>query len=1559
MEYGGPHRRREYDEKDEDREYEERQRELSERVRKFEERYGNSEESESTESESEEKDEDREHEERQREISDRVRKFEEKYRSREEEENTESKPDEGQGVQNDLEGSGEEEKQENAEEHEKREETHEHDDTREINALEDCDVAKEDSESCRTHYETVEVPENQETHERNEDTEDQQEPEMEKEAPTEVSTGEHERDGEGERSSEDSDDEERIARPEDRECEHEQSEREDTEPEDKDEYDDLEKWVIKKMEEKGIDPDELRERWRERFVEDVGDELGEKEQKDSEVKEEEEGKRAASGEAATEEGYSTYEDGSGQVYAVKTEGSEHAETETVVENEQQEAPTEKTRLESSEQKEHAGASEENEHPQSETNTHSSRESTEHTSDSEQQAEQPERPREKERPRSRTREDVPEASSEQKNRLEESGAQKEHVETKPEEREKQQEKQEQEERLWPSLFPETREDRIRRMIREWHEEIDRVWESLNEEEKEPFREKIRRRLQDEEDFEELVTRHGQEHLRDDEEAREEIERYLSLRERLQEELDDGEAQEEVIDELAEELHIDIESAREWAHYQSVPEELRDLMARETQYRWREYLREFREIGLPQEVEELREAFDDMIFSDELEELSKWFQIRAMREQDQIDTYVMDGEECFSSSQIRKLSIELEMSEQKITEWLRGIVPSRVLEFPERVSEKDAMGVEGETYRERERPSLERWLRKPESMDEVETLLARHPHLRERKGFPKMYSDVKAYFQMKSILQEESNISDSELARRVGKARTTIRKWKLEKTQPDLFTRLAKNERMRQRAEKLLSDEAFRNYIDPTIVYEAFSSQRLKKKLQLDTIVDALWKLAKQVGNHTISFGLIHPYNSEHGPQWLSAVAEFIAENKQEVQNKLNAEYGGRNNTEYRISIMGDYLYIWNNKNDALDYLDLMKKELFFFGLKDRKQITREAINSLGLKGYYNLSKLILDMTEYPQVNRSNQTRIISDFRPESKYIMGMALRLILDSSHRTIKAIEPQIKKIGNGRQIVDPIIPSEEDSNHVNRFLKQHKKSDNTSTAYITNAIIDLIQNQTANVFFIEFADFVYQYNIDWSSTFQEMIESKRSEIQDELNHLFDGSVEIAIVEEILNIWKKDKKTTGFPDVLQDELFYFSAEYQKSLIEMTRAKLNHIGLSDLSELVRQITGYSQKAKSGKPRIVSGFQESSRYLPGRVLRFFLDVLQNSYSQIQPKVKKIGRERQILSPTVLETEEFYVLMARLFAIINSDGSLDETFRIHYYEKSSTRRERVKALLKTLGDVQTHDTRDRDGSIGGFRLPNVIGRVLARLGMTVGDKITQGTRLPDFIKYGSPKIQRAYLEELIPEDGWVTIDGDGYARIGWSRGIALSDPEKESRYGALNLVTEKHIELVIGYGDRRVRTYGGKSEDVFWILKVSKLNELMNSNDPVIASIANELDWIARTNGPQLLFDEQDLCEANGMKTKTAIPSNISYSFQTARLSVKWQTATSGQEDVAMWGLQAPPNDVTKKKLMKWMKDHSNLVDNAKAILQSMENEINRIISEFLLEKEKGDEGETSPS
>ena len=76
-----------------------------------------------------------------------------------------------------------------------------------------------------------------------------------------------------------------------------------------------------------------------------------------------------------------------------------------------------------------------------------------------------------------------------------------------------------------------------------------------------------------------------------------------------------------------------------------------------------------------------------------------------------------------------------------------------------------------------------------------------------------------------------------------------------------------------------------------------------------------------------------------------------------------------------------------------------------------------------------------------------------------------------------------------------------------------------------------------------------------------------------------------------------------------------------------------------------------------------------------------------------------------------------------------------------------------------------------------------------------------------------------------------------------------------------------------------------DIFYELGMSRLENLMNSDNSKIAKMASELDWIDRNNVPELLFDEQDLCEGNDIQTTTANPSGISYSMLTKRASVKW--------------------------------------------------------------------------
>ena len=61
------------------------------------------------------------------------------------------------------------------------------------------------------------------------------------------------------------------------------------------------------------------------------------------------------------------------------------------------------------------------------------------------------------------------------------------------------------------------------------------------------------------------------------------------------------------------------------------------------------------------------------------------------------------------------------------------------------------------------------------------------------------------------------------------------------------------------------------------------------------------------------------------------------------------------------------------------------------------------------------------------------------------------------------------------------------------------------------------------------------------------------------------------------------------------------------------------------------------------------------------------------------------------------------------------------------------------------------------------------------------------------------------------------------------------------------------------------------------------------------------------------------------------------------MKWQTQTASQEDVAYWGIIAPPNDRIKlSKLKKWMKKNQERVNRAKRLIEKTR--------EFILSIEK---------
>lgn len=491
----------------------------------------------------------------------------------------------------------------------------------------------------------------------------------------------------------------------------------------------------------------------------------------------------------------------------------------------------------------------------------------------------------------------------------------------------------------------------------------------------------------------------------------------------------------------------------------------------------------------------------------------------------------------------------------------------------------------------------------------------------------------------------------------------------------------------------------------------------------------------------------------------------------------------------------------------------------------------------------------------------------------------------------------------------------------------------------------------------VRFKHYNAQYGPRWLLGIAEKIQRNRERIEQLLNERLkeagaEGETRLGLIDNTLYIWKRNTSPWDYLELFSREPFYFKKKFHRLLILQARERLGLKGNYHLSELICQITDYKQEGKS-KDRIISDFRPAFRHLYGIVLQFFLNSLKSNLKNIESRIEKIGLGNQLFKPKILNEEELKLFFSRLFALIASDGSLSANRRIFYYEDNQTRRNRVKSILGVLGIVATLDIRKRDGSIGGFHMPALLGRILEKLGHPVGDKVLQGVRLPDFIMNGSPEVQLAYLQELIPEEGWVTINQKDNIRIGWSRSVVLYDDIKSTKFGINQKLTSDLVRFIQKHGVRRVRkSRWGLNEEIYFLLSMGEIDRLKENSDPDVVSKAKTLDEIVRANPSNHIEDEKHLCDANGIVTGEQSPGPIRYSKSSKRVSVKWQVLVSSEDDVALWGLLASPNDYRKRKnLLDWMKRHNVKVEKARRKLENSRAETERLTSQL---KEKGMSG-----
>jgi len=453
-----------------------------------------------------------------------------------------------------------------------------------------------------------------------------------------------------------------------------------------------------------------------------------------------------------------------------------------------------------------------------------------------------------------------------------------------------------------------------------------------------------------------------------------------------------------------------------------------------------------------------------------------------------------------------------------------------------------------------------------------------------------------------------------------------------------------------------------------------------------------------------------------------------------------------------------------------------------------------------------------------------------------------------------------------------------------------------------------------------------YHRKIDprWLIDIGETIEENLTEVEQDLNEQeSDDSVryKLGVVDRTLYIWKRNVDPFGYLELFNDECFYFSKEDGRELIDDVRKHLNLKGNYQLSKLLRQMTDIDEGSRKSIGDVTSDLRHDRNHLFGETLRFMLDVTGKNLHDIAPKILAIGQQEQIKTPRIIEGTELLVLMARLYAITASDGHVGRKWNfLGYHEYNEDRLEIVKELVQNFGEVRYSYIYDKGKKFlvfptkdeVGLRFPHVLGRLMIKLGIPSGDKSIQNVGLPDFILNGPPEVMCAYLEEVVPEDGYFSFS-EKTQRIGISRNVVLYDGEKGETYGFTQKLTPVHIKLIQKYGTEKCGPIGkGKS------LTIGRMREITQSKDIDESEIATQLLKIALNNPDTLLDDEHKVILSLGLTCQTPRLQEVTWLEKTGRVSASWKLTMSDLISLAKWGIIALPNDERKRKTMlSWMK------------------------------------------
>jgi len=513
------------------------------------------------------------------------------------------------------------------------------------------------------------------------------------------------------------------------------------------------------------------------------------------------------------------------------------------------------------------------------------------------------------------------------------------------------------------------------------------------------------------------------------------------------------------------------------------------------------------------------------------------------------------------------------------------------------------------------------------------------------------------------------------------------------------------------------------------------------------------------------------------------------------------------------------------------------------------------------------------------------------------------------------------------------------DPSYVHEKLKSLKSIEKPEAADLAKTIEDLYRASPIErrVQFAELRPY-YGPKPRWLREVAKRITNQREEVERLLNERLglannpNSRLRIGVVKSKLYLRLQDTREANWMNLYGREMFQFgSLVRRKQLLEDACRCLGLRGIIALSQLVGQVTDYDKTVLEYQPNSDLSFKHT--YLKGETLHLVLDALGMKIQDIEGAIERMGRGKLcgIRNPKFPEDPEE---IDRIFAQIIGGGLSDGNIAIHnrtfsYGESDRDRVEIFKGHVAQLGEAYYREVVD-DKGVTRIRYTSVVGKLLEKRGMTVGDKAMCNDDLPEFIREGSPETVCVYFSQMWAEDGSFAVrpNQSNLGGFRWDRAVALHDPTKNARYGLDLGITQKHIELVRKFGDRITNDLFGPQRH----LTGRSLRNLGNSPNESVSSYACELHNIVLENPNRLMVSEMRMLkEKLGIMT-TPYLARITFYEGTGRLSSLWSAQTNSNMDAIRAAILTTPDDIKKKRATEeWLRTRRNQVQVAKKKLE----------------------------